>query len=54
MLAVASAATALASPALQARATPANIGFGQQIQNTDEANHWVTWCARLLRALLHR
>ena len=43
VLAVAAATTALASPALEMRATPANIGFGQQLQNTDQANHWVTW-----------
>ncbi|GJE90026.1 hypothetical protein PsYK624_061470 [Phanerochaete sordida] len=43
IVAAASAATALASPSLQARASPDNIGFGQQLQNTDQANHWVTW-----------
>ena len=43
VLAVASAVTVFASPALEMRATPPNIGFGQQLQNTDQANHWVTW-----------
>ena len=43
VLAVTSATAALASPALDMRATPPNIGFGQQLQNTDQANHWVTW-----------
>ena len=44
VLAVASATTAIASPAIEVRApNPPNIGFGQQLQNTDQANHWVTW-----------
>ena len=44
ILAVTSAVATLACPILNARdAAPPNIGFGQQLQNTDQANHWVTW-----------
>lgn len=34
----------LANPvALEDRAASVKVGYGQQIQTSDEANHWVVW-----------